>query len=351
MSLAERLGRWALETGNTRPLAVARVAFGVLLLLQTLEEATALERVGYFGDAFHLPFVPEALVPSRDVYGALLALRAVLAALVIAGRFARPALLASALLGLHVLLCDRVGWHHNRYALACFSFLIAFAPCDPPVRVAPLWAQRVAQLQLSIIYLASGGSKLLDADWRGGLVLGDRFARYGGEAIARGVPPALVEALSRPLATSALSKAAIATELFLAVGLWLPRTRVFALWCGVMFHSTIEATSKVELFTWVTFAGYLLFATPDVRARRLLVDPSRAGARFVARAVVLLDWLARFEVRPEPAAAGAAITVVQRDGSRATGLSAAVALTRTLPLLFPLWGPFSLAERVARRRR
>jgi len=90
----------------------------------------------------------------------------------------------------------------------------------------------MAQLQLSLVYLASGGSKLFDDDWRGGLVIGDRFARYGYQALERGVPRSIVELLSQPASTSALSKLAIATELFLAVALWSSRTRVFALWWG-----------------------------------------------------------------------------------------------------------------------
>ena len=78
------------------------------------------------------------------------------------------------------ILCDRFEYHHNRYALFLFSLLFSFAPsersfsiigqADDP-RHGPLWAQRLVQAQVSIIYLASGLAKLLDADWRGGVVL------------------------------------------------------------------------------------------------------------------------------------------------------------------------------------
>src|SRR5262249_11876200 len=154
-----------------------------------------------------------------------------------------------------------------------------------PSRGAPLWAQRLAQVQLAIVYLASGGSKLFDPDWRDGLVIADRFARYGYQALERGVPQAVVDAFSTPSATSAPAKLAIATELFLPVGLFMKRTRVFALWWGVMFHLTIEVTSRVEVFTWLTLAMYALFATPDFRARKLFFDPSRAKGRVLARLV------------------------------------------------------------------
>jgi hypothetical protein len=357
------LARWQTATGDVHVLALARVGIGVLLFWQCLDLGRELARDGYFGDAFHLPDLPEALVPSSSVYKVMLAARLVLAALVAVGYLARPALFASAILGGWALLCDRVHFHHNRYALLCFAFLLAFSPCDralsivsgPGVerpRIAALWAQRLTALQLSIIYLASGGSKLLDPDWRGGLVIGDRFARYGGMALDRGVPARVVEAFSRPGVTSALSKLAIATELFLAFGLWSRRTRVFALWLGVMFHLTIEVTSNVELFTFLSLTIYILFATPDFRARKLHYDPSRPRGKIFARAVGALDWLARFEIRPwEPDGLrkGHTIVIVRRDGTRATGLSAFAMVTRCVPLLFPLWLPLALVLSFTRR--
>ena len=276
-----------------------------------------------------------------------------IAVMVTVGHRARLALLGSAVLGVYTLLCNRVEFHHNRYSLYCYAFLIAVGPCDRAIAItrdespshgAPMWAQRLAQLQVSIVYLASGASKLLDPDWRDGVVLSDRFARYAYQAIEKGVPQSVVDAFATPAATSALAKAAIATELFLAFGLFDKRTRVFALWWGTMFHLTIEATSKVEIFTWLTLAMYALFATPDVRARKLFFDPSRARGRTIARAVRLLDWLARFDVKawaPDDLKQGHSIVVVRRDGTRATGIRALAMCARTLPLLFPLWAPLA----------
>ena len=350
------LRRWLTETGDTFPLGLVRMCLGILLFWHTLGAAKELMAEGYFGDHFHLPFLPEALVPSHTVYTVLIAARLLCAVLVTIGSFPRQALAASALMGIYTLLCDRLGYHHNRYALDCYAFLLSFSPCDralvlvgppstPTSRHGLLWAQRLAQLQVSLVYLASGGSKLLDPDWRNGLVLADRFARFGWQAIQRGVPHGVVEALSHPAATSALAKLAIATELFLVLGLWTKRTRAFALWWGVGFHLTIEVTSQVETFTWLTLAMYALFATPDVRARRLFFDPSRPKGMILASLVMLLDWLARFEVRawePDSLKKGHVIVVVRRDGSRATGVRALAMVARCVPLLFPLWGPLAL---------
>jgi hypothetical protein len=250
--------RWQTETGDGYVVSLVRAIFGVLLALSALRELGDLRSGVYFGDVFHLPIVPESLVPSRGVFVAIVIIELALGLLVAAGWFARPLLLLSAVLGIYLLLCDRLSYHNNRYALFLFSFLVAFAPCDRAFvlgrprpstsdRNGPLWAQRIAQLQLAIIYVASGGSKLLDPDWRDGLVIGDRLRRSVEMAIAQGVPPELMQVLSQPAVASVVSKVAIFTELFLAIALFLPKTRLFALWWGVMFHATIEVTSKVEL--------------------------------------------------------------------------------------------------------
>jgi uncharacterized membrane protein YphA (DoxX/SURF4 family) len=332
------------------------------LALSALRELDDLRTGGYFGDVFHLPIVPEAFVPSRSVFVAIVVLELVFGLLITVGRFARPLLLGSSLIGIYLLLCDRLSYHNNRYALFLFSFLVAFAPCDrafvlrgvsvePADRMGPLWAQRLAQLQLAIIYIASGGSKLFDPDWRDGLVIGDRLLRSAQMAAAKGVPPELMQALSQPSVASLLSKLAIFTELFLAVGLFFPKTRFFALWWGVMFHITIEITSKVELFGWLSITIYALFAIPEVRGRSFIYDPKSGFAAALARFIVWFDWLARFDIRPrDPGPGGPAFAVVDRDGSSASGVWGIARVARATPVLFPLSLPlFVLAKLFVRR--
>ncbi len=197
------LRRWRDEVGGTHALGAVRVVLGLLLLEAALRAGDEL-RSGYFGDVFHWPIVPEALVPSRAVYAALVGAEVLLAVLVAAGVWARRALFASALLTTYGLLCDRLQFHHNRWALACYALLLALTPCDRCYSLAglwtprekarpvegPLWAARLAQLQVSIVYLASGGSKFFDPDWREGRVLATRVALYGGNAVNAGVPRA-----------------------------------------------------------------------------------------------------------------------------------------------------------------
>jgi hypothetical protein len=348
-----RFRRWQTEEGDAYVVSLVRVILGVFLLWSGLREWGRAFGDTYFAEIFHIPIVPEALVPGRAVFAVLAAAELGLATLVIAGRLVRPSLLATAVIGLYLLLCDRLAYHNNRYALLLFALLLAFAPCDrafvfrrkpatPEQRQGPLWAARLAQAQMAIIYLASGGSKLLDADWREGRVIGDRLVRGTSMAIAKGVPAELMEVLAHPALASGLAKLAILTELFLAVGLFLPRARAFALWWGVMFHLTIEVTSQVELFTWLSLSVYALFAVPSLRERAVLYDPASWWGGLVARAVRRLDWLERFEIRADAGPAARGLVIVERDGTRAAGLLGAARVARAIPVFFPLFVPLRL---------
>src|SRR5580693_4366408 len=188
--------RWRDEVGDTYILGAARIALGLLLLANALRAARELKDV-FFGDVFHWPILPERCVPSHAVYTVIVILEVLLAVLVVAGRWARPALFGCALAGIYVLLCDRLQFHHNRWALFCYALLLSLAPCDrsflvagapAPTSVGPLWAVRLAQVQVSFIYVSSGGSKLLDPDWRCGQVIWERFRLYGQQALDAGVP-------------------------------------------------------------------------------------------------------------------------------------------------------------------
>src|SRR5260370_39010260 len=167
--------RWRDEVGDTHALGLVRIAVGLLLFVNALRAARELQQ-DYFGDVFHWSILPEGLVPSRTAYAILVALQLLLAALVVSGHRARTALFASAVVGVYVLLCDRLQFHHNRAALFFYSLLLSFSPCDRSLSMAvaltgtaaPLWAPRLAQLQVSLIYVASGGSKLAAAASRGG---------------------------------------------------------------------------------------------------------------------------------------------------------------------------------------
>lgn len=346
---------WAVLSAErpTYLLGLLRVAIGVFVLLGSASQLRWVVEHGYFADSFYIPLVPEWAVPSRNVYLALLGVRSLAALIAIAGVLARPALLLAALIGLYCLCCDRLEYHNNRYVLELLTFLLAFTPCDRSLYCfgasakdarGPYWASWLMKVQVSLVYAASAGSKLVDVDWRGGQVLHVRYLHVLDLAAARGqqLPGWVHAALSSPAFAEVSSKAAIFGELFLALGLWLPRTRAFALWLGVMLHFGIQIAAHVEIFSFLMGAAYLLFAAPELAERQLCFDPSSARQARIARLCAALDWLRRFQLVPRQGP----LEVVDRGGTVQRGWAAAVGLSRALPLLFPFWLPLAVVRHI-----
>ncbi|AKU96125.1 hypothetical protein AKJ09_02789 [Labilithrix luteola] len=354
------LVRFRDEIADGYALGPVRSMLGVLLGWYALADAERLLEVGYFGDAFHLSMLPDLLVPSHRLFAVVVALRVCFAVMVALGIWARPSLMLSALLGGWVLLCDRLQFGSDRYSLFCYALLLSLGPCDRSWRTAdsdvphpstgPYWAVRLAQIQVSIVYFASGGAKLLDPAYRTGLVLADRFARDAQFASAR-VPRAILEFLAREAVASSVSKAVIMSELVLCVALWLRPTRIIALWWGFWFHLFIDVTWGAGTFTLLTLAMYGTFVTPDFQARTLRFDPTRGWGKVCGVLVPMLDWFGRFELKPwapddQP---GHSIVVVRRDRTTVTGIRAFAMLTRCLPLFFPIWAPVALIASFTRQ--
>jgi hypothetical protein len=119
-------------------------------------------------------------------------------------------------------------------------------------------------------------------------------------------------------------------------------------WVAVVFHSTIQVSASVEVFSVLGIAVLVIWAVPSTRDRVLRVDPTDARQRRWAAVVRRLDWLARFRV--EPTAPGSLLEVVDRDGTALHGAPArAFALSR-LPLTAWFALPLLLLPTVRRAR-
>jgi hypothetical protein len=357
--------RFFREERDAYLLGLLRLALSALLFLNCARLILELCRGGYFGDFFHIPMVPEAWLPSATGYAIILGAQALAAVFAFLGLWPREALLSAASLGLFVLTLDRLQYHNNRYALLLLGFLLAFTPCDRSCliarkphtlpeaeRLAPTFTRRLFQIQVSLVYLGSACGKLFDADWRGGQVLWLRFASTTPFWAARGVtlPNWLGTTLSSALFASLAAKLAISTELFIALGMWLPRSRRLALWVGLLFHFSIEVSAKVELFSWLMVASYLAFVVPELHQRRLVLNTRTALGRALARVLPLLDWCARFQISERPSDEPASLFVTNREGRTEHGLRGAALLAEAVPALFPFWVPLALLGWLARGR-
>jgi hypothetical protein len=141
------------------------------------------------------------------------------------------------------------------------------------------------------------------------------------------------------------AKAIVLTELFIAAGLWWPRTRYIAVWVAVVFHLSIEASASVQVFSLLGIAVLVVWAVPSTRDRVLRIEADR---RRLGALIRRLDWLARFRV--EPAAAGSSTEVVDRDGSTLRGAPALAFAFSRLPLTAWFALPALLVPSVRRAR-
>jgi hypothetical protein len=347
--------KWLAEERDAYLLGLMRLLLGVLLCVQSWQRIDELSGWGYFGSYFHLPLLPEAWVPSLLVYRCLLGLELGGALLAVFGWFGREGLLLGSSIGLFLMLCDRLQFHNNRFSLLLCCLLCAFCPSDRSFllyrgrahalpaerRVAPTLSRRLIAFTVSLLYVSSGGGKLLDPDWRSGQTMLLRF-QYGAAEAARAgspAPRAVVDFMTSPVVVGLASKMAISLELCLALALWFPRSRVLALWAGALFHIMIQASARVELFSFLMGVAYIAFVTPELHERKVLVDSRTRLGRMTKAGLPLLDWLARFRVE-ELALAEAAqgsVVVVEREGRRRLGRAVPAALARCLPLVFLAW--------------
>ena len=165
---------------------------------------------------------------------------------------------------------------------------------------APAWPVWLLRFECAAIYGASGLSKLVDPDWFGGTVTWQRVVRARDDLEAWPLPDWAVSLLTDRTFHTGAAKVIVLTELFIAVGLWLRRTRYAAVWVAVVFHVTIEASASVQVFSLLGIAVLLVWATPSTRDRVIRIDPTSAGHRRLRAVVRALDWLARFRVEPAP---------------------------------------------------
>jgi hypothetical protein len=209
----------------------------------------------------------------------------------------------------------------------------------------PAWPLWLLRFEAATVYGASGISKLLDPDWFGGTVTWHRLVLQRSRVEASVMPSWAVDVLlDREFHTFA-AKVVIATELFIAFGLWWQRTRYAAVWIAVCFHIAIQLSADVEVFSYLAIAVLAIWSVPSTRDRILVLDPSSPAHRRLGRVVHGLDWLGRFGV--EPSHEGGRVRVVDRDGTALAGASAAVLLLSRLPLT--AWFALPLRLLVARR--
>ncbi len=256
---------------------LTRMLFGAIVIVHLrpiLEPALD----GYtYHDRFHVPFWGWLPNPSVGLYIAMLWVGVVAGALMIVGLTSRFATAAAWAVVTYNVLLDQAGFHHNRAFLIYVLFGLMWLPTDRSFSLDAVVARRRGQVRpttgfgwplflaraLAVTaYLGSGISKALDADWRSGLVNQDRIARSTEHLENLPWSDQVIDLLTSSAFHSVMAPIILATELFIAAGLWFPRTRVLAVWVAVAFHLSIEIGASVQVFSLAGIAALTLWVTP-----------------------------------------------------------------------------------------
>jgi vitamin K-dependent gamma-carboxylase-like protein len=270
-------------------LGLFRMLFAFVLLNEI--RTTFYRSVFAIEGGFHLPYVSFLGPVSERTFDWIQAAQVVPVLLLGLGLFARPAIAALLLLQGYVFFADQLNFRNHPYFFLLVLLLLLFSPCDEALSLKRLWnkgegylgparpvtAQRLIQVQVSIVYFFAALHKLNGWFLAGkGLeqaLTDDLFHGWSGDMLRALLSERALASLRELLAAETPMRVAawgaVATELFLAFGLWFRRTRPWALALGIPFHLGIAFAMHIRMFSLATISSYLLFLDPHTVPRWL----------------------------------------------------------------------------------
>ncbi len=124
------------------------------------------------------------------------------------------------------------------------------------------WAQRMIQIQTTLVYLSTFCWKLRGGKWLGGTAL--YYVLRLSEFRQFSVP-----GTDNPVMIKVMTWAVLAIELSLGTIVWIRPLRYWVLLAGVCLHAAIEYALNIPLFSLTIVASYLTFVDPrDLDASR-----------------------------------------------------------------------------------
>lgn len=294
--LDELLGRPV----GTRSIAAVRIVVGLVAFVHLRPIAVAGLRGDTFHDRFHEPFLDPLfrLAPmlGPTLFTVLVVAGATASLSMAAGVLTKAStIVATAAVGYH-LLVSTTHLHNNRAYLFAILVGLSLAPAGrswsfdrwfrrrrgaaPLPEVMPGWPLWLLRFECSLVYAASGVSKLLDPDWFGGTVTWGRVVTQEAMLRASVLPEFAQDLLVDRSFHTVAAKVVVLTELFVAGGFWWPRTRPWAVATAIAFHVAIEASASVQTFSYLAIGVLVVWADPDLAGVRHAMHRSNGLRRF-----------------------------------------------------------------------
>lgn len=158
------------------------------------------------------------------------------------------------------------------HLLRIFLFFFMFAPwkqsiafgskdllpaSDSRMFFSPPWAQRMLQIQVTVVYLSTGIAKVSNELWRDGSAVYYVFGQIDFNKLG------IEQLMNYPLLWMFFTYASLVAELAIAIMLWWRRTRLIAIGLGVGLHLWMICFMTIPLFSPLLIASYVLFLSED----------------------------------------------------------------------------------------
>jgi hypothetical protein len=128
---------------------------------------------------------------------------------------------------------------------------------DGNIRPQPPWAQRMIQLELSLLYFVTFCLKMKGAPWIQGTALS--YVYHLAEFQRFPLPSWFLN----PAVLAVGTWFALALEFSLGVLIWFKEFRYVVLGVGVLFHLFLDYSLNIPLFQWDILSAYILFVDPE----------------------------------------------------------------------------------------
>lgn len=344
------------RTGDVRALALLRILVGPIVIYHLWPFVQQMATGHYYADYFYVPWTAWPPPAPRWLYFVMLVAALVSACLMSLGFKTRWSAGYTAFFVTYNFFASETFFRHNRNFLVLILIMLALVPAgralsldarraaQPLETRASLWPMYLMRFEVACVYCGSAISKLLNPDWRTGLVLLTRSRWYEPQLRATSLPDFLVELVTDPTFHGWFARFAIASELSIALLLLSHRFRYAGAFLAVSFHAIIEIALSVQIFSYLAVGGLLIWTTPVVRDRVLVFDPGNPAAVRAIRWIACLDWLARFRIEAAASAPARALRLVDRDAGEYWDKRALWRALMLCPLTFCVAAPFVLLD-------